>query len=48
METHPDPDQAWSDGPNQWPLDKMEELLSLLVRIDAAVKSAPYAEDGVR
>ena len=47
METHPNPDQAWSDGPNQWPLDKMEELLSLLVRIDAAVKAAPYAEENL-
>jgi 2-dehydro-3-deoxyphosphooctonate aldolase (KDO 8-P synthase) len=47
METHPDPDQAWSDGPNQWPLEKMEALLSLLVDIDAAVKAAPYAEDGL-
>jgi 2-dehydro-3-deoxyphosphooctonate aldolase (KDO 8-P synthase) len=46
METHPDPDNARSDGPNQWPLRRMEELLTLLVEIDRAVKKVPYAEDG--
>ena len=44
METHPDPSQALSDGPNMWPLDKMEALLGGLVAIDRAVKSAPYLE----
>ncbi|MFN3235084.1 MAG: 3-deoxy-8-phosphooctulonate synthase [Gammaproteobacteria bacterium] len=38
METHPDPDNALSDGPNSWPLDKMEELLKTLLDIDAVVK----------
>ena len=38
METHPDPDNALSDGPNSWPLDKMESLLRRLVAIDAIVK----------
>ncbi len=38
LETHPDPDQALSDGPNAWPLDRMEELLTMLVRIDGVVK----------
>ena len=46
METHPDPDNACSDGPSQWPLARMEELLMLLVEIDRAVKKVPYAEDG--
>jgi 2-dehydro-3-deoxyphosphooctonate aldolase (KDO 8-P synthase) len=27
METHPDPDNARSDGPNSWPLDRMQGLL---------------------
>ena len=45
METHPRPDEALSDGPNMWPLHRMEELLSLLVELDRAVKSRPYAED---
>ena len=31
METHPDPDQALSDGPNAWPLARMEELLETLL-----------------
>jgi 2-dehydro-3-deoxyphosphooctonate aldolase (KDO 8-P synthase) len=39
METHPDPAKALSDGPNSWPLDRMAELLAVLVRIDAAVKA---------
>jgi 2-dehydro-3-deoxyphosphooctonate aldolase (KDO 8-P synthase) len=45
METHPDPDQAWSDGPNMWPLGRMEALLSQLVEIDRLVKGAPYLEE---
>lgn len=44
METHPDPDAALSDGPNMWPLGRMEELLELLVQLDRIVKSRPYAE----
>lgn len=38
METHPDPDQAPSDGPNMWPLNKMEELLVCLKELDTVVK----------
>lgn len=45
METHPTPAEALSDGPNMWPLDRMEELLSVLVEIDRIVKSRPYAEE---
>ena len=45
METHPNPDDALSDGPNVWPLGRMEELLECLVEIDASVKSRPRAED---
>ena len=44
METHPDPDKALSDGPNAWPLPRMRELLTLLVELDRAVKSRPFAE----
>ncbi|MBL4762659.1 MAG: 3-deoxy-8-phosphooctulonate synthase [Gammaproteobacteria bacterium] len=44
METHPDPANALSDGPNAWPLDKMSELLKLLQTIDHQVKSAGFAE----
>jgi len=38
METHPDPDQALSDGPNAWPLGRMAELLTVLSEIDRPVK----------
>jgi 2-dehydro-3-deoxyphosphooctonate aldolase (KDO 8-P synthase) len=44
METHPDPAQALSDGPNAWPLERMRPLLEVLREIDAAVKSRPYEE----
>ena len=44
METHPDPDKALSDGPNAWPLARLRELLEVLKRIDAAVKSQPFPE----
>jgi 2-dehydro-3-deoxyphosphooctonate aldolase (KDO 8-P synthase) len=44
METHPDPANAKSDGPNAWPLDRMESLLETLVSIDAAVKSRGFEE----
>ena len=38
METHPDPANALSDGPNAWPLDKMPQLLKHLITLDRAVK----------
>ncbi len=47
MEIHPDPERAWSDGPNQWPLSRTEELLTMLVDIDRAVKARPYLEDDI-
>ena len=47
METHPDPDQALSDGPNAWPLARLRELLDVLKRIDATVKSQPFPEAGL-
>jgi len=40
METHPDPDQAMSDGPNAWPLDAIEPLLRQLMQIDAITKGS--------
>jgi 2-dehydro-3-deoxyphosphooctonate aldolase (KDO 8-P synthase) len=39
METHPDPDNAFSDGPNAWPLDKIEALLRKLQQLDHVVKN---------
>ena len=44
LETHPDPDRALSDGPNAWPLARMESLLTTLVELDRIVKSRPYEE----
>jgi 2-dehydro-3-deoxyphosphooctonate aldolase (KDO 8-P synthase) len=44
METHPDPDKALSDGPNAWPLDKMEALLATLLELDAVTKRAGFLE----
>jgi 2-dehydro-3-deoxyphosphooctonate aldolase (KDO 8-P synthase) len=44
METHPDPANAKSDGPNAWPLDRMESLLSTLVGIDRLVKDQGFEE----
>ena len=38
LETHPDPDKALSDGPNSWPLHKMEALLRTLMAMDAVFK----------
>ncbi len=44
METHPDPERALSDGPNAWPLGRMEELLATLKALDEAVKAHGFAE----
>jgi 2-dehydro-3-deoxyphosphooctonate aldolase (KDO 8-P synthase) len=44
METHPDPASAKSDGPNAWPLDRMESLLTTLVELDSLVKQRGFAE----
>ena len=44
METHPRPAEALSDGPNAWPLARMEPLLTTLVELDRAVKKAPFEE----
>ena len=44
METHPNPEKALSDGPNSWPLHRMEELLSTLKALDEVVKARGFAE----
>lgn len=38
METHPSPDEAWSDGPNMVVLDEMEAMLKKLIKVYEAVK----------
>jgi 2-dehydro-3-deoxyphosphooctonate aldolase (KDO 8-P synthase) len=42
METHPHPDQALSDGPNAWPLDRMKELLEELQALDKIAKRSKF------
>ncbi|WP_149194026.1 3-deoxy-8-phosphooctulonate synthase [Luteimonas suaedae] len=44
METHPRPEEALSDGPNAWPLSKMQALLETLVELDAVAKRHAFAE----
>ena len=47
-ETHPDPEQALSDGPNAMPLKHMRALLESLKELDAVVKQRGYLEDQLR
>lgn len=44
METHPNPEKALSDGPNSWPLARMEKLLTTLVQLDKTVKTLGFEE----
>ena len=44
METHPDPDRALSDGPNAWPLGRLEPLLATLKMLDETVKRHGFLE----
>ncbi len=48
METHPDPDHAPSDGPNMWPLGKLENLLVCLQDLDQVVKRFGFIEQDMR
>ena len=47
METHPDPDRALSDGPNAWPLGRMESLLEMLKALDDTVKARGFDHDSI-
>lgn len=38
LETHPEPEKALSDGPNSWPLDKMQDLLETILELDHVTK----------
>jgi 2-dehydro-3-deoxyphosphooctonate aldolase (KDO 8-P synthase) len=44
METHPNPAEAWSDGPNAVPLRHMHSLLESLVELDDVTKKKPLLE----
>ncbi len=48
METHPDPANALSDGPNAVPLGRMKELLTTLVEIDRVVKRTGFLENSFK
>lgn len=45
METHPNPPEAWSDGPNAVPLKHMKALLETLVQLDDVAKRNPFLEN---
>jgi len=47
METHENPEKALSDGPNSWPLGRMQELLETLLEIDAVVKRRGFIESSL-
>lgn len=47
MESHPDPANALSDGPNSWPMDRMEALLTTLVALDQVIKAQPLLENSL-
>jgi len=47
METHPNPSQALSDGPNAFPLIYLKELLATLLKLDATVKQLGLIEERV-
>lgn len=47
METHPDPDKAFSDGPNAWPLASIQALLETLKALDDTVKKQALAEQNL-
>ncbi|HET8555598.1 MAG TPA: 3-deoxy-8-phosphooctulonate synthase [Rhodanobacteraceae bacterium] len=43
-ETHPNPEKALSDGPNAWPLDRMQALLETLMALDEVTKKYGFLE----
>jgi 2-dehydro-3-deoxyphosphooctonate aldolase (KDO 8-P synthase) len=45
METHPNPDNAKSDGPNSMPIDKIRELLKTLQELDGITKRNGFLEN---
>ncbi len=45
METHPNPAEALSDGPNAVPLGRMKDLLSVLIELDRITKKAGFLEN---
>jgi 2-dehydro-3-deoxyphosphooctonate aldolase (KDO 8-P synthase) len=48
METHPNPAEAKSDGPNAVPLDRMKALLETLIELDRVTKKNGFIESSFR
>ncbi|MDX1795288.1 MAG: 3-deoxy-8-phosphooctulonate synthase [Hydrogenovibrio sp.] len=48
METHPDPKNALSDGPNMWPLGQLKPLLKTMKRLDDVVKQEGFIENQLK
>ena len=48
METHPNPEEALSDGPNAWPLGQMRALLATLKELDTVAKRSGFPEQRLR
>ncbi len=46
METHPDPENAKSDGPNAWPTQKLKALLTVLQQLDQSTKAGGFEDSG--
>ena len=47
METHPNPSQALSDGPNAFPLGQLKALLKTLMVLDQTVKQQGLIEETI-
>lgn len=47
IESHPNPEEALSDGPNSWPTGRMRELLETLLKLDQVVKADPFLEESL-
>ncbi|WP_321323252.1 3-deoxy-8-phosphooctulonate synthase [Thiomicrorhabdus sp.] len=47
METHPDPANALSDGPNMWPIGNLKPLLETLKMLDDTVKKQGFIENSL-
>ena len=47
METHPDPANAKSDGPNAWPTQQLKSLLTVLQQLDQSVKAQGFSAESL-
>lgn len=47
MESHPDPALAKCDGPNSFPMYRIEEMLTVMKELDSVVKKSGFVEDSI-